>query len=299
MADSTDTGISPRTASLVPQTGTAADEIILETWWERNERMVLGMGFIVLFLLLWEMVPYVFTMSKGMKLFFTGPSDIFTKMFAMFLGDTSNFMYGNIWVALAHSANAFVLGLGGGVVVGLPLGVLLGRSETLNALLDPFITALNATPRLIFLPLVMVWFGIGLFSEVVIVFIGAVFPLLINTYAGVRNADKLLINVVRSFGASEWEINKLVVLPNSLPFIVAGLRLAIGRAILGVVVAEFFGGAEAGIGVMMVNAAGKFQVNVVFSGLIILMALSLIMTSGVKALEFRLSRWRPEKVKSF
>ncbi len=299
MADSTDTGMTPRTVSHVPVTGATADDIIHETWWERNERMVLGMGFIVLFLLLWEAVPYVFTMSKGMQLFFTGPSDIFTKMFAMFMGDTSNFMYGNIWVALAHSANAFVLGLGGGVVVGLPLGVLLGRSETLNALLDPFITALNATPRLIFLPLVMVWFGIGLFSEVVIVFIGAVFPLLINTYAGVRNADKLLINVVRSFGASEWEINKLVVLPNSLPFIVAGLRLAIGRAILGVVVAEFFGGAEAGIGVMMVNAAGKFQVNVVFAGLIILMALSLIMTSGVKALEFRLSRWRPEKVKTF
>ncbi len=299
MADATDTGISPRTASHVPQTGTAADEIILETWWERNERMMLGMGFILLFLLLWEAVPYVFTLSKGLQLFFTGPSDIFTEMFAMFGGDTSNFMYGNIWVALAHSSNAFVLGLGAGVVVGLPLGVLLGRSTTLNALFDPFITSLNATPRLIFLPLVMVWFGIGLFSEVVIVFIGAVFPLLINTYAGVRNADKLLINVVRSFGATEWEINKLVVLPNSLPFIVAGLRLAIGRAILGVVVAEFFGGAEAGIGVMMVNAAGKFHVNVVFSGLIILMALSLIMTSGVKVLEFRLTRWRPEKVKSF
>ncbi len=299
MADSTDTGISPRTASHVPQTGTAADEILLETWWERNERMVLGMGFIVLFLLLWEAVPYVFTMSKGMKLFFTGPSDIFAKMFAMFAGDTSNFMYGNIWVALAHSSNAFVLGLGGGVVVGLPLGVLLGRSETLNALLDPFITALNATPRLIFLPLVMVWFGIGLFSEVVIVFIGAVFPLLINTYAGVKNADRLLINVVKSFGANEWEINKLVVLPNSLPFIIAGLRLAIGRAILGVVVAEFFGGAQAGLGKIMVFAAQSYSVDILFAVLIIFMAISLVITGVVKKLEESLSRWRPARVKTF
>ena len=86
---------------------------------------------------------------------------------------------------------------------------------------------------------------------------------------------------------------------SSLPFIVAGLRLAIGRAILGVVVAEFFGGAEAGIGVMMVGAAGKYQVDVLFAGLIILMALSLFMTSGVKVLELRLTRWRPEKVKTF
>ena len=86
-------------------------------------------------------------------------------------------------------------------MVGLPLGVLIGRSRTLNAMLDPFITAFNATPRLVFLPLVMLWFGLGLWSKVVIVFIGALFPILINTYEGVRNADKTLINVVRSFGA--------------------------------------------------------------------------------------------------
>ena len=148
-------------------------------------------------------------------------------------------------------------------MVGLPLGVLIGRSQTLNAMLDPFITAFNATPRLVFLPLVMLWFGLGLWSKVVIVFIGALFPLLINTYEGVRNADKVLINVVRSFGASEWDIARLVVVPNSLPYIVAGLRLAIGRAILGVVVAEFFG-SEDGLGVMMVRAAGRYQVDVVF-----------------------------------
>ena len=162
-----------------------------------------------------------------------------------------------------------------------------------------FITAFNATPRLVFLPIIMIWFGIGFWTVTLIVFIGAVFPLLINTYAGVRNADRLLINVVRSFGANEWEINKLVVLPNSLPFIIAGLRLAIGRAILGIVVAEFFGGSSKGVGVMMNNTAGKFQVDIVFSGLIIFMAISLVMVAGVKVLEARLSRWRPENVKSF
>ncbi len=299
MDDSMEAGMAEVPVAEMPEMGHAGDAVTQETWWEKNEPMVLGGGFIVLFLLIWEAIPHVFTLSKGMQLFFTGPSDISAVMYAMVNGDSSMFLNGDIWDALAHSSNAFALGLGLGIVVGLPLGVALGRSETLNALFDPFITAFNATPRLIFLPLVLVWFGIGLWSEVLIVFIGAVFPLLINTYAGVRNADKVLINVVRSFGASEWEINKLVVLPNSLPFIVAGLRLAIGRAILGVVVAEFFGGAEAGIGVMMVNAAGKYHVNVLFAGLIILMALSLIMTSGVKVLEFRLSRWRPEKVKTF
>ena len=139
----------------------------------------------------------------------------------------------------------------------------------------------------------MLWFGIGLWSKVAIVFLGALFPLLINTYEGVRNADKLLINVVRSFGAKEWDIARLVVVPNSLPFIVVGLRLAIGRAVLGVVVAEFFG-AQDGLGVVMVRAASAFQVDVVFAGLIVFAGLSLVMTGLVKLLEDRMSRWRPQ-----
>ena len=132
---------------------------------------------------------------------------------------------------------------------------------------------------------------------VAVVFLGALFPLLINTHEGVRNADKLLINVVRSFGASGWDVARLVVIPNSLPFIVVGLRLAIGRAILGVVVAEFFG-AQDGLGVVMVRAASSFDVNVVFAGLIVFAALSLVMTSLVKLVEDRMSRWRPQRAEN-
>jgi NitT/TauT family transport system permease protein len=128
---------------------------------------------------------------------------------------------------------------------------------------------------------------------VAIVFIGALFPILINTYEGVRNADKLLINVVRAFGAKERDIARLVVVPNSLPYIIAGLRLAIGRAVLGVVVAEFFG-SESGLGVMMVQAASRYQVDIVFSGLIVFAVLSLLLTALVQLLEKRLSRWRPQ-----
>ena len=100
--------------------------------------------------------------------------------------------------------------------------------------------------------------------------------------------------MVRSFGASEWDVARLVVVPNAMPYIIAGLRLAIGRAVLGVVVAEFFG-SESGLGVMMVQAAGRYQVDVVFSGLIVFAALSLLMTAMVQMLENRLSRWRPQQ----
>jgi ABC-type nitrate/sulfonate/bicarbonate transport system permease component len=254
--------------------------------WRRFEPTILGTGTIVLLLLVWQFLPDFVPMKAGTKLFFTVPSHIAGTLWTMFAT-------GSIWAPLGVSASAFAIGLLLAIVVGLPLGVLLGRSPTLNAMVDPFITAFNATPRLVFLPLLMLWFGIGIWSKVAVVFLGALFPLLINTYEGVRNADRLLINVVRAFGAGEWDIARLVVVPNSLPFIIVGLRLAIGRAVLGVVVAEFFGSQD-GLGVVMVRAASEFKVDVVFAGLIVFAALSLIMTGLVKLIEDRLTRWRPQ-----
>ncbi len=116
-------------------------------------------------------------MNAGTKLFFTTPSQIVGTLWRLFAT-------GAIWTPLGVSASGFALGLALAIVVGIPLGVLIGRSRTLNAMLDPFVTAFNATPRLVFLPLVMLWFGLGLWTKVVIVFVGAVFPLLINTYEG-------------------------------------------------------------------------------------------------------------------
>lgn len=256
--------------------------------WQRFEPTILGFGSLVVLLLVWEFLPRLITMQEGTKLFFTVPSEIGGTLWQMFAT-------GTIWGPLGVSASAFAIGLSIAIAVGLPVGVLLGRSAALNAMFDPFITAFNATPRLVFLPLFLLWFGLGMWSKVMIVFIGALFPILINTYEGVRNADRVLINVVRSFGATEWGIARLVVVPNALPYIVVGLRLAIGRAVLGVVVAEFFG-SEAGLGVVMVRAASRFQVDVVFAGLIVFAVLSLLMTGLVKLLEDRLSQWRPQHI---
>jgi ABC-type nitrate/sulfonate/bicarbonate transport system permease component len=273
----------------IPAGIAAADDIDAPSagLWHRLEPAMLGIASIAILLLLWEALPRIVTMNAGTKLFFTTPSQIVGTLWRLF-------STGAIWAPLGVSASGFAVGLALSVVVGLPLGVLIGRSRTLNAMLDPFITAFNATPRLVFLPLVMLWLGLGLWTKVVIVFIGALFPILINTYEGVRNADKTLINVVRSFGASEWDVARLVVVPNATPYIIAGLRLAIGRAVLGVVVAEFFG-SESGLGVMMVQAAGRYQVDVVFSGLIVFAVLSLALTAMVQMLENRLSRWRPQR----
>jgi NitT/TauT family transport system permease protein len=263
----------------------------LKGFYRDYEPTILGTAFILLTLLLWQMIPLVMTLSKGLALFFTTPAQIVRTFFDLIeQGELQKHFY--------VSAVEFIVGLGLSIVVGLPLGIIVGRSPVLNALFDPFITAFNATPRLVFLPLILLWLGIGIWSKIVIVFIGALFPLLINTYEGVRNVDRVLVNVVRSFGANEWQIMKLVVLPNSLPYVVTGLRLAIGRAILGVVVGEFFGASE-GLGFMIAMAAGSYLVDVVFVGVTLFMGISLILTMSVKMIESRLSRWRPEDVKTF
>ena len=266
----------------------AADFVTPSNPWRQVEPVVLGAGSILLLLLVWELLPQLVTLGAGTKMLFTTPSKIAVTLWNLIVT-------GKLWAPLSVSAAGFTMGLVLSIAVGLPLGVVLGRSRTLNAMFDPFVTAFNATPRLVFLPLLMLWFGLGVTAKVVIVFIGALFPILINTYEGVRNADRGLINVVRSFGGSEWDVARLVVVPNALPYIVAGLRLAIGRAILGVVVAEFFG-AEDGLGVVMVQAASRYQVDVVFAGLIVFAALSLIMTGMVKLLEDRLGGWRPRQI---
>src|SRR5262245_14597092 len=263
----------------------------LASFYSEKEPHILGAGFIVLLIVLWELIPHLLTVSKGMALFFTTPLRIVEAAYQLIVEN-------KIQEHLLVSSIEFLLGLGLAIIVGLPFGLITGRSRVLDAIVDPFVTVFNATPRLIFLPLFILWFGIGMWSKIMIVFVGAVFPLLINTHEGVKNVDRVLVNVVRSFGANEWQTMKIVVLPNSVPYIVAGLRLAIGRAVLGVVVGEFFG-ASKGLGFMIASAASSYRADVMFAGVLVLMALSLVLTFSVQAVEARLTRWRPEAAKPF
>ena len=169
----------------------------LKNFYTEHESFILGTGFIMVLLAVWESVPLWTTLPRGMALFFTTPSKIAVAFYELLLN-------GEIEKHFYVSAVAFLAGLGLSIIVGLPLGLIIGRSPTLEAWLDPYITAFNATPRIVLLPLLILWFGIGIWSKIMIVFAGAVFPLLINTYAGVKNVNRVLVNVVRSFGASEW-----------------------------------------------------------------------------------------------
>lgn len=176
---------------------------------------------------------------------------------------------GELQVNCYYSFMEFLYGFFLAVLAGIPLGVLMATTRKINHFLDPWVSAIYATPRVALAPIIMVWFGLGLFSKALVVFLGAVFPILLNTYTGIQSVKPNLVELLRAFGGSSLQIFFKVMLPDAIPAIMSGLKLAVGRAVIGVVVAEWFG-AEAGIGYMVYLYAQLFQPGPVFVGIIVL-----------------------------
>jgi ABC-type nitrate/sulfonate/bicarbonate transport system permease component len=192
--------------------------------------------------------------------------------------------------AIWESLSVLALGLTLGVVVGVALGVLAGRSRIASALMDVPTIALYATPMVALVPVLVLWFGFGVQAKVVVVFLFAVFPVLINTAAGVREVDPRLEEVATSFCSSEARMWRDLIVPSALPYIVTGIRLAIGRALVGIVVAEFYT-ALAGLGYVIVAEANQFRTDRVMVPVVVLMALGVLLTKAVEVAERRLSPW--------
>jgi ABC-type nitrate/sulfonate/bicarbonate transport system permease component len=198
---------------------------------------------------------------------------------------------GQLGRALLQSLTAFSMGLGSAMAVGIGLGFVVGRSRVAEALLEIPINALYATPTVALVPVMVLWFGFGLPAKVWVVFLFAVFAILINTARGVKEVDPQLIEVARSFSAGEAGLWKDVVLPSALPFIVTGLRLAVGRALVGIVVAELLT-AISGLGFLIVTYANSFETAKVFVPITILMMLGVVLTALLQLIEDRLAPWQ-------
>src|SRR5213080_3733297 len=192
---------------------------------------------------------------------------------------------------IAWSSAGYLLGLVLAVAIGIPLGLAGGWYRRLSFAVEPFLAALNATPQVAFLPLIVIWVGTGLSERVLIIFLLAVLPLAINAHAAVRTTDPRLIKVAGSFGASEWQLFRTILLPSSVPFLLAGLRLAIGRGMIGVVVGEIYGSA-AGLGAMINQAGARFQTDRVFVGVLTIVAAGVILVEVVQGIERRVEIWR-------
>jgi ABC-type nitrate/sulfonate/bicarbonate transport system permease component len=263
-----------------------------------HERAILGSLAVALFLLAWEglergwwaqlLQPMIGASAARWQLkpiFISSPTLVAAAAWRMF------FVTGEIWGELAHSGVGYVLGIALALAVGIPLGLAAGWYRRFSYAAGPFLTALNATPQVAFLPLIVVWVGTGLAARVLVIFLLAVLPIAINAQAAVRTTDVRLLTVAASFGAGEWRRFCTIILPGATPFLLAGLRLAVGRGMIGVVVGEIYGSA-AGIGAMINQAGSRFETDKVFVGVLTIVAVGVVLVELLRRTEQRLSAWR-------
>ena len=249
-----------------------------------QEKKILGTVSVAVFLIIWELVGNTFQLINPM--FMSAPSLVWKAAVQLFGS-------GEIWNDLRVSGTELLGGYLLAVCFAIPFGIMTGWYKKMSAVFDPFINAMNATPRVALLPLVIIWLGIGILSKVGIIFLGAVFPMLINTRDGVKTTPQNLLNAARSFGASEWMVFKTVVLPSTVPFILTGLRLGVGRGIVGVMVGELYA-ATAGIGFMITVAGATFQTDQVFVGVFIFALCGMFLVELLTRVEKRFDKWRPK-----
>ncbi len=197
---------------------------------------------------------------------------------------------GELWNYLAPSLLVLLIGLSLAVVVGVLIGVLLARYWILDLALGVYITFLYSIPSVALVPLIVLWAGFETSAKVIILFLFAFFPMAINTYQGVKNVDPKLLEVGHSFRCSERQLWMNIILPGALPFIITGLRLAIGRGLIGMVLADLYT-AISGIGYLIVRTASTYEVDKMFVPLVTLGLLGVGLTAGVRLIETRLAPW--------
>lgn len=247
-----------------------------------HEKYVYGTLAVVVALGVWQLVA---SLRVKPAIVLPGPWDVIQAFRQLFSNSA-------IWTDLATSGKELLYGLLLATVIGLPLGLVIGWYRRLAYVLNPFVTFLYATPRIAVTPLLIIWLGIGLSSKVAIVFLMAVFPILINAATGVQSLDSSIVRVARCFGAGDLKIFRTIALPGSVPFIISGLRLAVGQALIGVFVAEL-SGAISGVGVLMNTAGQQFQTSVVFAGLFIFAVTGVLLTGLLRRIERHFAAWRP------
>jgi ABC-type nitrate/sulfonate/bicarbonate transport system permease component len=266
----------------------------------RHERAILGSAGIIAFLVLWEgfargwwaelLQPLLGAQALRFQLkpiFISSPTRIARTAFDMF------FVTGAIWKDLGWSSLELVLGLLLAFIIGIPLGLAAGWYRRFAYAVEPFLTALNATPQVAFLPLLILWVGTGLASRVLIIVLLAVLPIAINALAAVRTVDARLVRVARSFSANDALLFRSIIVPSAVPFLLAGARLAIGRGMIGIVVGEIYGSA-AGLGAMMNQAGSRFETDKVFVGVLIIAAAGVALVELIRHIERRVEAWRPQ-----
>jgi ABC-type nitrate/sulfonate/bicarbonate transport system permease component len=200
---------------------------------------------------------------------------------------------GQLWSALYDSLRPFVIGYALAILVGVPLGLFIGGFRAAEAALGLYITAGYAMPLVALVPLLILWLGLGFAVKVAVIFLMSLFPICINTWLGVTAVPKTLIEVGKSFVAPDTVILRRIILPATLPYIMAGIRLAVGRAVVGMVIAEFFT-TISGLGAVIINSANNFDTATMFVPIIILMMTAIGLNWLIGFVERRVAPWQAE-----
>jgi ABC-type nitrate/sulfonate/bicarbonate transport system permease component len=244
----------------------------------------LGLVGILAFFGTWE----ILTRTEILNPFYFPPfSKIVAKGIELFANGT---IWEHMWFSLTNFSIGLVISVVLGVIAGVPMGWYKGVSKTF----DPLLSGIYATPLIALLPLIIMLFGLGPMSKIIMTILAAVFPVMINTMTGIANTDHRLITMSRAFGAKDSTIFLKVSIPGSLPYIVAGIRVALGRALVYIVVAEQYGAAM-GLGYLSSVAAQRFQMAAMFVPIVIIAALGAGLNELLKAAERRLEKWKPAK----
>ncbi len=233
---------------------------------------------LIVVLVLWEIFG-----ARIDQTLFTTPSKIAVAAVGMIAS-------GELWNYLAPSLFVLLIGLSMAVVVGVLIGVMLARYWILDLALGVYITFLYSIPSVALVPLIVLWAGFETSAKVIILFLFAFFPMAINTYQGVKNVDPKLLEVGRSFRCSERQLWINIILPGALPFIITGLRLAIGRGLIGMVLADLYT-AISGIGYLIVRTASTYEVDKMFVPIVTLGLLGVGLTAAVRFLETSVAPW--------
>lgn len=248
-----------------------------------GQRKVVSSLSVLVFLLIWEFAPRLGMIDPVLT---SQPSRIYFVSFEIIANDN---LLRHMYVSFVE----FAIGFGFAVLFGVPFGFLLGASRRLRYFIDPPLMAIYATPRLTLLPIITLWLGIGMESKIVVVFIGSAIPIIINSVAGIRGVDGSLTRLAHSFCAKSHDIFLKILLPGSLPAVMMGLRLGLGRGVLGVVVAEMFV-AQEGVGYQIVLYGSAFRVDHLLFYTLLVSFFGFAATTLIRKIEERLDKWRSD-----
>ncbi len=252
------------------------------------------LGLLVLLFVFWHVMtrpglipPFMFDNDRQAAFFFGEPLKIFERIWAWFVTDAD--IYQHLWVTLAETVMAFSIG----AVAGLGGGLWLALSPMASAILEPYIKAFNSMPRIILAPIFAVWFGLGMGSKVALGVTLVFFIVFFNVYQGVKEVSPVVLANARMLGASQKQLLRHVYLPSATSWVFSSLHTSVGLAFVGAVVGEYLGSSQ-GVGYLILQAEGQFDINTVMAGILVLTTFALVLDALVGRIEKRLMTWQPK-----